>query len=357
MKMVGERRSLFRQQRDGEGTRKPRRAEIAAGGRGRHRDRFWLRRVNGRILRKVPISPARRLPLNRPISLQQRRPRCRQTARRLLTVQELRMLDAYLATTCSRGLSIITSWNGDRQGPPSDPNAPHRARRLARHSGNDAAHAVHEFPNGAVTVHRVTRPGFGLIAVDGGNRQLTSFGKLLIDNNFQIYGWFNPGANVSSNKNNFGNAPIAYTVKPNTAKWTRRPLSRSLPRPVQTDHIDWGMRLSVLYGQTTATPILMVSRAGNSTGRMTITDTISDVYGSCGFRRLPRLMIRVGRYISIPDIEAQLAPNNIMYHTRSAIRGTTTQTPGIVTSWQLTKNWMVQVGLVDGPKRRLAQRF
>ena len=25
------------------------------------------------------------------------------------------------------------------------------------------------------------------------------------------------------------------------------------------------------------------------------------------------LMIRVGRYISVPDIEAQLAPNNYMY--------------------------------------------
>jgi hypothetical protein len=65
------------------------------------------------------------------------------------------------------------------------------------------------------------------------------------------------------------------------------------------------------------------------------------------------LMIRVGRYISIPDIEAQLAPNNILYtHSISYSWDNYTNT-GVVTSWQVSKNWMVQLGVVDGTETPL----
>jgi hypothetical protein len=60
------------------------------------------------------------------------------------------------------------------------------------------------------------------------------------------------------------------------------------------------------------------------------------------------LNIRVGRYISVPDIEAQLAPNNITYtHSLTYTFDNYTNT-GILFTLAATKNWIVQVGVTDG---------
>jgi hypothetical protein len=59
-------------------------------------------------------------------------------------------------------------------------------------------------------------------------------------------------------------------------------------------------------------------------------------------------MLRFGRYISIPDIEAQLAPNNYMYsHSMTYTFDNYTNT-GIDATLAVTKNWMVQAGLTVG---------
>jgi hypothetical protein len=59
-------------------------------------------------------------------------------------------------------------------------------------------------------------------------------------------------------------------------------------------------------------------------------------------------MIRFGRYISIPDIEAQLAPNNYMYtHSMTYTFDNYTNT-GIQTTLAATKNWFLQLGLSVG---------
>jgi hypothetical protein len=58
--------------------------------------------------------------------------------------------------------------------------------------------------------------------------------------------------------------------------------------------------------------------------------------------------IRIGRYISIPDIEAQLAPNNYMYtHSITYTFDNYTNT-GIATSIKLNKNWTVQGAVSAG---------
>jgi hypothetical protein len=60
------------------------------------------------------------------------------------------------------------------------------------------------------------------------------------------------------------------------------------------------------------------------------------------------LMLRFGRYISIPDIEAQLAPNNYMYsHSMTYTFDNYTNT-GIDATLAVTKNWMLQAGLTVG---------
>jgi hypothetical protein len=58
--------------------------------------------------------------------------------------------------------------------------------------------------------------------------------------------------------------------------------------------------------------------------------------------------IRIGRYISLPDIEAQLAPNNYTYsHSLTYTFDCYTQT-GINTTTRLNDHWTVQVGVSPG---------
>ena len=60
------------------------------------------------------------------------------------------------------------------------------------------------------------------------------------------------------------------------------------------------------------------------------------------------LMIRFGRYISIPDIEAQLAPNNYMSsHSMTYTFDNYTNT-GIELTLAATRNWTIQAGLTVG---------
>ena len=63
---------------------------------------------------------------------------------------------------------------------------------------------------------------------------------------------------------------------------------------------------------------------------------------------VPGPAVRVGRYISIPDIEAQLAPNNYTYvHSMTYTFDNYTNT-GIQVTTALTKNWIFQPGVTVG---------
>lgn len=168
----------------------------------------------------------------------------------------------------------------------------------------------------------------------------------------KVYGWLNGGFNVStSNKGDGANAPAAYYYNPNriTADQAVLYIER-LPNTVQTDHVDWGFRIAQLYGQdyrfTTAKGILSQQLlARNHENGYDPVMVYIDLY-------IPKVAkgmnIRVGRYISLPDIEAQLAPNNYTY-SHSLLYGVDpyTQT-GIVASIKLSDHWMVQAGLSAG---------
>jgi hypothetical protein len=60
------------------------------------------------------------------------------------------------------------------------------------------------------------------------------------------------------------------------------------------------------------------------------------------------LLVRFGRFISIPDVEAQLAPNNYMYiHSLTYAFNGFTNT-GVIASLALNRNWILQVGVTCG---------
>jgi hypothetical protein len=266
-------------------------------------------------------------------------------------------LDQYLGTSfLDRFINYYRLENG-HAAPPTDPNAPPgRIDGWPRTPETAPPMAYTEWPTGALTSIGVTRPNGAdspfMVAIAN-----TGFGQWLADHNTQIYGWIEPGANYSTNQNTpGGNGPIPYTYTPNTVVLDQAVLYFDRwPDTVQTDHFDFGYRISGIYG--------LDYRYTNSFGVASSQfNGANHVYGydfpmEYVDLYFPQILkgeeVRIGRYISIPDIEAQLAPNNITF-THSLTYGWDNYTnTGIVFSTQVTKNILVQAGLTDGTETPL----
>jgi hypothetical protein len=207
-----------------------------------------------------------------------------------------------------------------------------------------------EWPYGGTTNLGVTRPSSidsPLMAALGN----TAAGNLLNDNHIQVYGWVNVGGNLSNNTVRGGNAPAAYDYNPNTVQLDQAVLYiERLPDTVQKDHIDWGFRLAPIYGEnyryTTAYGLWSYQLLNQNKN---VGYDLPMAYGEVFIPFVAEgLNIRFGRYISIPDIEAQLAPNNYMYtHSMTYTFDNYTNT-GINASLAANKNWTFQLGLTVG---------
>jgi hypothetical protein len=171
----------------------------------------------------------------------------------------------------------------------------------------------------------------------------------------QIYGWLNGGFNISTSGTklgHYGNAPAAYYLVPNSFQPDQEVLYvERQPDTVQTDHFDWGFRLTNLYGIdyrfTTAKGYFSHQLLGKNSKEYG--DDLVMAYVDLYFPQVANGMnVRIGRYISLPDIEAQLAPNNYTYsHSLLYTFDAYTQT-GINITTRLNDHWMVQLGLSAG---------
>jgi len=179
----------------------------------------------------------------------------------------------------------------------------------------------------------------------------TSVGKWLSATGIQAYGWIDYGGNLSSSKLKGGNAPAAYDYQPNNIQLDQAVLYvERTPDTVQTDHIDWGFRLSGIYGEnyryTTSYGLASYQLLKHNAG---VGYDFPMLYGELWIPKIAEgLMIRVGRYISLPDIEAQLAPNNYMYTHSITYTLDNYTNEGIQTSLALTKQIILQLGVSDG---------
>ena len=249
-----------------------------------------------------------------------------------------------VATTASGNffMRLVTAYRDDWFPAANVPAAPAPARR-----GYDGPLDSVPFPSSDYSVGGTPVIGapdtqtYPLMQAINGNR-----GRV------KVYGWFNNGFDVStSNKGDGANAPAAYYVNPNRVIPDQQVLYiERLPNSVQTEHMDWGFRFAQLYGQdyryTTAKGIF--SQQLLARNREYGNDPVMfylDIY-------IPHIAkgmnIRVGRYISLPDIEAQLAPNNYTYsHSILYTIDPYTQT-GIVASIKLSDHWLVQGGFSGG---------
>ena len=179
-----------------------------------------------------------------------------------------------------------------------------------------------------------------------------SDGKMWKRSGIQIYGWLNGGFNVSTSKQGgYSTFPASYAERGNSVELDQEVLYiERQPDTVQTDHIDWGFRLATLYGLdyrfTTAKGYFSNQLLGkNLENGFDLPMAYFDLY-------IPNIAqgmnIRIGRYISLPDIEAQLAPNNYTYtHSLLYSFDAYTQT-GLNVTAKLSDHWLLQVGVSPG---------
>jgi len=261
-------------------------------------------------------------------------------------------LDNYLGENFTSRLGHYYQLEMSHAGAPVDPSAPssHRVGWPATPESTPPMPFT-EWPYGATTSIGVSRPN----SVDSpfmASISNTIPGEWLQSKHIQIYGWVNVGGNLSSNNvKPGGNVPMAYLYTPNTVQLDQLVLYlERVPDTVQTDHVDWGFRLSGLYGEnyryTTAYGIFsnQLLRLNNVNGV-----DLPMVYGEIYIPQVAEgLLFRFGRYISIPDIEAQLAPNNYMYSHSMTYSFDNYTNEGMVGSLAMTKNLIVQLGVVIG---------
>jgi hypothetical protein len=180
----------------------------------------------------------------------------------------------------------------------------------------------------------------------------TPLGSWMNDNGLQAYGWVDPGFNVSSNSlRPGGNAPIAYAYTPNTVQLDQFVLYfERTPDTVQTDHVDWGFRVSGIYGEN----YRYTTSYGLVSGQYLKNNDVNGydfpmLYGELYIPQVAHgLMLRLGRYISLPDIEAQLAPNNYMYTHSFTYSYDNYTNEGLQATLALTPDLLLQLGVAAG---------
>ncbi len=234
---------------------------------------------------------------------------------------------------------------------PTDPNA--RSSRRDDYPPQPEAQPPYpftEWPYGGATLLGASRPN----SVDSPlmvGLAPTLLGKWMQDAHIQTYGWLDVGANVSTSHIKGGNAPAGYDYNPNTAQLDQAVLYvERAPDTVQKDHIDWGFRVSAIYGvdyRYTVSDGLLSNQLTKSNKNYGL--DLPMEYAELYIPQVAKgLMIRIGRFISIPDIEAQLAPNNYMYsHSMTYTFDNFTNT-GVLATLAVTKNLFLQAGVVGG---------
>jgi opacity protein-like surface antigen len=174
-------------------------------------------------------------------------------------------------------------------------------------------------------------------------------GQAWKDSRIKLYGWAEIGANVSTSTQSL--APAGYPIRPNRVELDQLIFRiERLPDTAQKDHVDWGFNVTGIYGldyrYTTMKGIFSDQLLAKN---RTYGYDIPTFYGELYFPQIAEGMnVRVGRYLSVPDIETQMAPGNWLYtHSLLYIFDPFTQM-GIVNTVKLNDQWLIQFGAHAG---------
>lgn len=177
----------------------------------------------------------------------------------------------------------------------------------------------------------------------------TAFGRFQKESRIDMYGWVNTGFNWSSSKHS--NLPNVYDVIPNKVELNQAVLRfERNPDTVQTDHMDWGFRVSNLYGTDYR---FTVAKGWFDKELLDHNRTygfdMPELYGLIYFPKIAEgMVLKIGRYISPPDIEAQLAPDNYLFSHSTMFSVDPYTFTGVTAMIKLNDQWSIQPGIHAG---------
>ena len=180
----------------------------------------------------------------------------------------------------------------------------------------------------------------------------TRIGKPLENAHVQVYGWIDAGGNVSSATHGFGgNAPVADSFNQNAIQLDQAVVYiERVPDTVQNTNVDWGFRFAPMYGENYryTTALGFFSNQLVDQNRLNGFD-MPMAYGEVFIPFVADgVLFRFGRYITLPDIEAQLAPNDYLYTRSITYSVDNYSTTGVNGSLKINRNWLLQLGINGG---------
>ena len=166
----------------------------------------------------------------------------------------------------------------------------------------------------------------------------------------KLYGWVEPTLNGSTAGNAQGarNNPETNDIYSNRLELGQFIVYlERLPDSVQRDHVDWGFHLTSLFGtdyRSTTNKGYLSSQLLDDNRQYGFDPALEyvDVY----FPHVALGMnLRVGRFISIPGIEAQLTPNNYVFSHSLLYSVDPFTDTGALATIQANQQTVVQVGM------------
>jgi hypothetical protein len=185
-------------------------------------------------------------------------------------------------------------------------------------------------------------------------------GEYWYNNRVQLYGWWTVSGNISSSQDHQGNFaqnqtanyPEVYDERSDRVEMDQFVVYlERMADENQTDHLDWGFRLGFLYGLDYR---FMASRGFLNHNNLLVNNhfmgyDIPMMYFNLYFPKVADGMnLTIGRIISMPDIEQQLAPNNLMASHSIVYSFDNFTMWGIWDSIKLNSVWVLQLGLSCG---------
>ena len=215
-------------------------------------------------------------------------------------------------------------------------------QRRAKPAPLDSIFPSAEYPGPTMGVPN-TDPIFPL------TRALWDVCPCLKENDIRLYGWINPSFNLSTSKDS--NLPMGYDIVPNRIELDQFVLRlERQPDTVQVDHLDWGFRLTNLFGidyrATIAQGLLssQLLKHNNLYGYDPV-----EIYVQLYFPWLAEgMLVTFGRYFSPPDIESSLAPSNYLFSHSLMFSADATTMTGINATFMLNNQWTIFLGVHAG---------
>jgi hypothetical protein len=165
----------------------------------------------------------------------------------------------------------------------------------------------------------------------------------------KFYGWADIGGNFSSSKNS--NTPLSYDFVSNSVQLDQMAIKfDKQPNSTQTDHFDWGFLSTTIFG----TDYRFTIAKGYFSDQLLAQNNLygvdpAEIYGILYFPKIADGMIlKIGRYISPADIEAQWATDNYLYSHSLMFSVDPYTFTGMLATIKIGSYWQLELGAHAG---------